>query len=97
MKKKKNQKNTKSSDLVLKCDLSIRRNVTVIRKVVENVTQPTAGQTTISIKLSADYVLSERLNIRLFYDQIITHPAVSTSFNTSNINSGVSIRFTLSQ
>ena len=94
--KKKSAKKFKS-DLVLKSDLSIRNNLTVIRKVVENVTQPTAGQTIISIKFSADYVLSERLNIRLFYDQLLTRPAISTSYNSSNINSGVAIRFTLSQ
>ncbi|MEW6469132.1 MAG: cell surface protein SprA [Bacteroidota bacterium] len=94
--KKKSAKKFKS-DLVLKADLSIRNNLTVIRKVVEDVTQPTAGQTVISIKFSADYVLSDKLNVRLFYDQLLTRPAISTSYNSSNINSGVSIRFTLSQ
>jgi cell surface protein SprA len=85
------------SDLVLRGDFSVRNNRTVIRKVVEQISQPTAGQKIISIKLTADYVLSQKLNIRLFYDHTLTRPAISTSFNSSNINSGVAIRFSLSQ
>jgi cell surface protein SprA len=85
------------SDLVLRSDINIRKNTTVIRKIVEEVTQPTAGQTVISIKFTADYVISDKLNIRIFYDQVLTRPAISTSYNSSNINSGVSIRFALSQ
>ncbi len=83
------------SDLNIRADLSIRRNITLIRKVVENVTQPTAGQTIISVKTSAEYTISERLNLRIFYDQILTRPVISTSFNSSNVNSGVALRFTL--
>lgn len=94
-KKDKAKKGPLKSDLNLKADLSIRKNVTVIRKVVENVTQPTAGQLVVSIKTSADYVISERLNIRLFYDQLITRPVISTSYNSSNTNAGIALRFTL--
>ncbi|MCC7301556.1 MAG: cell surface protein SprA [Bacteroidia bacterium] len=89
------KKRTLKSDLNLKADLSIRRNVTVLRKIVENVTQPTAGQLVLSVKTSADYVISERLNIRLFYDQLITRPVISTSYNSSNTNAGIALRFTL--
>ena len=46
---------------------------------------------------SADYVLNERLNVRLFYDQTINEPFVSSSFPTSNTNIGLSLRFTISQ
>jgi cell surface protein SprA len=62
---------------------------------VEGVNQPTAGQTVISIKISADYILNERLNLRLFYDRIITTPLISTTFPTSNTNAGISLRFTI--
>ncbi len=94
-KKKKKGRKVLKSDMNLKADLSIRRNVTVIRKVVENVTQPTAGQLVVSIKTSADYVISERLNLRLFYDQLVTRPVISTSYNSSNTNAGIALRFTL--
>jgi cell surface protein SprA len=85
------------SDLNLKADVSFRNNQTVIRRIVEQTNQATSGQNTISIKTSADYVISERLNVRLFWDKNISNPLVSTSYPTSNANAGLSIRFTLAQ
>lgn len=88
---------TLKSDVNIKVDVSFRNKKTVIRKIVEEVNQIVAGQNTIAIKTSADYVLNERLNLRLFYDQNINKPQISSSYPTSNANYGVSIRFTLSQ
>lgn len=90
-------KKTFKSDMNLRADVSWRNNVTVIRKAVEGVSQATAGQDIITIKTSADYVMNDRLTIRAFYDHIINTPVISTSFPTSNINAGFSLRFTLAQ
>jgi len=84
-----------SSDLDLKLDLNIRNNNTIIRKVIEDVEQITMGQQIISIKFSADYVLNQRLNIKAFYDKVITNPFISTTFPGSITNAGFSLRFTL--
>lgn len=84
------------SDLNLKADISFRRNETVMRRIVEEVSQSTGGTNIISLKISADYVISEKINIRLFYDRIINKPVISTSFPTTNTNAGVSLRLTLS-
>ncbi|MES2591375.1 MAG: cell surface protein SprA [Bacteroidota bacterium] len=84
------------SDLNLKSDLSFRKNETIIRRIVEEVSQSTGGTNIISIKVSADYVINERINIRLFYDRIINKPVVSNSFPTTNTNAGISLRLTLS-
>ncbi|MDY0217533.1 MAG: cell surface protein SprA, partial [Bacteroidales bacterium] len=83
------------SDLNLKADLSIRDNRTTLRKIIENVNQISTGQRVITINLSADYQLSQKFTIRAFYDQILNKPYVSNQFPTSNINSGISVRFTL--
>lgn len=83
------------SDLNLKVDFSIRENLTMIRKVVEGITQPTAGQTIYSLKTSADYQITQRITARLFYDWLLTNPRISTSFRSSNTNGGISIRFSL--
>ncbi|HNR20767.1 MAG TPA: cell surface protein SprA [Bacteroidia bacterium] len=85
------------TDLNLQADFSIRKNTTILRKLVEGVNQPTAGLTVISIKTSADYTLNERLNLRIFFDKTINTPVVSTSFPSANTQAGISIRFTLSQ
>jgi cell surface protein SprA len=84
------------SDLNLKCDLSFRKNVTTMRRIAEEVSTPTGGTNIISIKVSADYVISERISIRLFYDRIINKPVISTSFPTTNTNAGLSLRLSLS-
>jgi len=86
-----------TSDLDVKADFTIRRSLNVVRKIVEDNIQPTSGQTIYTIKLTADYIVSQRLNIRVFYDQILTRYEVSTSYPTSNTNLGVSLRFSIGQ
>lgn len=86
-----------NNDLNLTGDFSIRKNSTIIRRLLENIDQPTAGLTIISYKIAADYVINERFNIRLFYDKTINNPLISTSFPTANTAAGISIRFTLAQ
>lgn len=85
------------SDLNLTGDFSFRKNSTIIRRLQEDIDQPTAGLTVISYKLAADYAVNERFNVRLFFDKTTNNPLVSTSFPTSNTAIGVSIRFTLAQ
>ena len=84
-----------SSDLDLRADISIRNNKTIIRRIEEESNQPTSGQSLITLKFSADYVVNNRINLKLFYDQVVTDYVVSSSFPTSNTNVGVSLRFTL--
>jgi cell surface protein SprA len=88
-------KSSGGNSLNLTADFSARRNVTIIRRLLEGVNQPTGGLNVYSIKGAADYALSERLNIRFFYEQTINTPVISTSFPTSNINTGIEIRFSL--
>ena len=85
------------SDLNLRADLSVRDNKTIIRKLIEDVDQPTAGQRIVSIKTTADYVLSDRFNLRLFFDRVVNNPFVASSYPTANTNFGFSVRFTLTQ
>ena len=86
-----------TNDLNLKADFSLRKNTTLIRKLVENANQPSSGSTSISVKVSLDYNISERINLKLFADKLITKPFVSTSFPTSTLTAGLTIRFTLAQ
>jgi cell surface protein SprA len=94
---------TKSSQKVLNNDLNVRADVTyginktVLRKLMEENNQTTAGQESFSIKFSADYNLSEVFIVRLFYDRLLSSPFISNSYRTTNSNFGVSFRFTLTQ
>lgn len=85
------------SDINLRFDFNLKDIKTIIRKVSENYNKLSSGQRSISIKFSADYTLSTKLNLRFYYDQIINKPFVSLSFPTSNVKVGVSIKFTLAQ
>jgi len=95
IKTKKSQK-AYSNDLNIRGDISFRNNKTILRKIVEQDDQLTAGQNSITLKTTADYMLSDRFQLRLYYDKILNRPQVG-SFNTSNTNFGVSFRFTLAQ
>jgi cell surface protein SprA len=86
-----------SNDLTVKADISLRNNTTILRKVIEGTNQPSAGSKTLGIKVSADYPVNDRFNVRAFYDYNANDPFVSSSYPTSNTNAGISIRFTLAQ
>jgi cell surface protein SprA len=85
------------SDLNVKMDLSIRDNKTILRRLDEDINQVSTGNRMISINSSADYVINQRFNVRLFFDKTITNPFVSSQFPNSTTNAGVSLRFTLAQ
>lgn len=85
------------SDLTLKADVSLRSNKTMLRKLVEEVEVPSAGQRVLSINLSADYQISQQFTVRVFFDNVRTKPFVSNQFYNANTNAGVSMRFTLAQ
>lgn len=88
-------KKVPASDINAGINFSFRDNITVIRKVVENTNQPTAGQKMIAFKFNLDYNLSQNLTVTLFYDQNLNTPKVATSYPTGNINTGIKVRFNL--
>jgi cell surface protein SprA len=83
------------SDINIRFDLSVRDNLTIIRKIVENTNQATAGQRVVSIKSSADYNVTKNLTLQLYYDQVINTPKIATSFPTGNMSCGIRLRFNL--
>lgn len=85
----------KPSDLNFRFDFSIRDNLTVIRKIIENTTQATAGQKVMSIRSTLDYLVTKYLTVSLYYDQQLNTPKIATSYVTGNISSGIRLRFNL--
>ncbi len=86
-----------SSDLDLRLDLSLRDNMAILREIEDEVSQVTSGQKITTLSLTADYVLSERFNMQLYYDRSVSNPYISSSYPTSTSNFGVSFRFSLTQ
>ncbi|MDR2928569.1 MAG: cell surface protein SprA [Cytophagaceae bacterium] len=86
-----------SSDLNLRLDIGLRDNFSIIRKIEEGVNQITAGQKTVTWKVTADYVLSDTFNVQLYYDRQGNAPYISTGYPITNSNFGVSFRLSLAQ
>lgn len=85
-----------SSDLNVRVDFSFRNNQTVIRKLEDiSGSEITAGQEILSIKATADYMLSDKFTMRAFYDQRVNRPYISNSYDNANYNVGFSLTFTL--
>lgn len=85
----------KASPVNIRIDVTFRDNLTVIRKVVENSNQATAGQRVISIKSKVDYNLTNNLVIEFYYDQTLNTPKIATSYPTGNLSTGFTLRFNL--
>lgn len=85
----------KNTSINFRADLTVRDNTTLIRKIEERQNQVTAGQRLWSIKSSADMAVSDQLTIRVFYDHQLNRPKISISFPTSNVSTGIALRFTL--
>ena len=97
---------TIKGDLNVRGDLSIRDNETVIRRYgalildstgvlnLSDYSQITGGQRIMSFKLSADYSVSRNLNLRVYWDQIMSKYKISTAFPISQVRAGISATFT---
>jgi len=83
------------NDLTLKLDITIRDDKTILRKLVEGYNEITDGKQNLKISFSADYLVSDKVTIRFFYDRIVNTPFVSTTYKTSNTNIGFSVRLQL--
>lgn len=84
----------KGSDLNIRGDISLRDSKTSIMNILLNDAQVTGGQRLMNIKLSADYNVSENLNLRVFYEQMTSKYKISTAFPLSTVRAGISATFT---
>lgn len=92
----KGKERTIKSDLNMRADFSLRDSETRLTNILQSDSQITGGQRMMSIKVSADYNMSKNLNLRLFYDQLLTRYKISTSFPLSSIRAGLTATFTFS-
>jgi len=86
-----------SNDLKLNVDFSYKNVMTLLRKINEDITQASTGNKVFGIKLSADYVISQKVNLQLFYDHEGTTPLISTSYPIKTDNVGIIIKLMLTR
>ena len=86
-----------SNDLKINVDVSYKDIKTLLRKVEEDLTQASSGNKVLGIKISADYVLSQKINLQLFYDHQGTTPLISSSYPVKADNVGINIKLMLTR
>ena len=92
-----NRQKKVNNDLSLRADFSLKDTHTLVRKIELNETQATSGDMVATLKVSADYIFSERLSFCLFYDLQVREPIVTTSYPTTTSEVGVSLKVLLTR
>ena len=86
-----------ANDLKLQVDFSFKDVKMLLRKVEEGITQASSGNKVLAIKISADYVLSQKINLQLYYDHQGTTPLISSSYPVKADNIGINIKLMLTR
>ncbi len=87
---------TLKNDLTFKFNFTLRDTKTTQRKIGE-VNTITAGNVNFQLRPQLGYVLSERLNLNLYFERNINTPRITSSYPRSTTQFGVQVRFSLAQ
>ncbi len=83
------------NDVAFRLDLSFRDDATANSRLDQTQALPTGGQRVITINPTIDYVISNRVQIKLFFDQRRVEPKISTAPPITTTRAGVEIRLAL--
>ena len=97
LKLKSSKRQTVKNDLKMNLDFSYKDIKSLLRKVSEDITQASSGNKVMSLRFTADYVFSSKVNLQLFFDRQMTAPLVSSSYPVSSTNFGLSFKFMLTR
>ena len=98
IKLKSNKVKKVKNNLTTRIDFALKDMATLLRKIdTDEPPQATAGNKMLSVKATADYVFSSKLNFRLFFDYTSNAPILTTSYPMTNINAGLSVKFMLTR
>jgi len=91
------KKDTKKLDneINFNLDFSIRNNVSSNSILDQNSAFATNGSKEITISPTLDYYISNRINVKLYFDQRRVNPYVSSSAPTIDTRAGVQVRISL--
>ena len=85
------------NDVTFKFDFSLRDDATSNSKLDQNQAFGTAGQKVIRIAPSIDYILNNRVSMKLYFEQTRNIPKISNSFPITNTRGGLQVRISLAQ
>ena len=82
------------NDLTIRMDFSVRDNQTIRRNIAEDITRKISGTKSYAFKSYAEYMLSQRITMRLYLEYTMNQP-LTNGYRTSTTSGGVNIRFSL--
>ncbi len=85
------------SDLNIKLDFGIRDNKTTLRRIDEVNNQVSAGAKQYTLNFAADYMLSQSIQLKFYYNWTSNNPYVSNQMPNATTTGGFSLRFNLAQ
>jgi cell surface protein SprA len=85
------------NDVTIRMDFSLRDDATANSKLDQGTSFGTAGQKVIRIAPSIDYVLNNRVSVKLYFEQNRNIPKISNAFPITNTRGGLQIRVSLAQ
>ena len=93
------KKDTKQlgNEINFRFDFSIRDNVTSNSRLDQQSAFATAGSREITLSPTIDYYISNRINLKLYFDQRRVTPYISSAAPTVNTRAGMQIRISLAQ
>jgi cell surface protein SprA len=85
------------NDVTMRFDFSLRDDATANSKLDQNTAFGTAGQKVIRVAPSIDYVMNNRVNLKLFFEQNRSIPKIATTAPITTTRAGVQVRISLAQ
>ena len=85
------------NDVTFRMDFSLRDDATANSKLDQGTSFGTAGQKVIRIAPSIDYIVNNRVSLKLYFEQNRNIPKISNSFPVTNTRGGLQVRISLAQ
>ncbi len=86
-----------NTDVNFKLDFTIRDSRTTLRRIDEQNDQISAGSKQYALNFSADYMLSQSLQLRAYFNWASNNPYVSSQYPNGTTSGGFTLRFNLAQ
>ncbi len=85
------------NEINFRFDFKVRDNVTANSRLDQDNNFATGGSKEITLSPSIDYFMSNRVNVKLYFDRRTVKPYISSSAPVTNTRAGVQIRISLAQ
>lgn len=85
------------NDITFRIDFSLRDDATANTRLDQQTAYPAAGQKVMRIAPSIDYVISQRVQLKFYFEQNRMEPKIATSAPVINTRAGAQVRISLAQ